>query len=158
MTIKIAYGTKQGPRNRPNLQLTELAQTKVTRDKKRKDRIRIPTWNVGSWVAKEQEVIQKLENHNIETRLLSETRRKGKGTTQKRCYLLVYSGVQNHVSAHADVGILIQKQYINYINERKLRISIKLDERTINILAGYAPHLGLGKKEENVSIKIYKNR
>lgn len=51
--------------------------------------IRIGTWNVMSWQAKDQEIISELKNIKIDICSLSEVKKKGKGKMEVGNYVFI---------------------------------------------------------------------
>ncbi|KAI4492186.1 hypothetical protein M0802_009992 [Mischocyttarus mexicanus] len=108
--------------------------------------LRVACWNIRSWSKRDQEVILEINNHQIDICSLSETRRKGKGTTKYNNYLLVYSGKENSSKmSNSGVGIVIHERFepqiteVKYINDRILIVTLKMESKKLHIIAVYTP-------------------
>lgn len=107
--------------------------------------LRIATWNINSWRRKEYELIIELNNHKIDICAISETKKKGKGTTTSGNYTLIYSGVHKSEYAHAGTGMLIHNKWANkisdiiYVNERILVVLIQFHKLPTYFISVYAP-------------------
>jgi exonuclease III len=94
-----------------------------------------------------------LNRHNIDICGISETKKKGQGTSQYSNYILAYSGKKKEERAHSGVGILIHERYeqhiddIEYINDRILRVSLKLENRIYHFISTYAPDITKPKED-----------
>jgi exonuclease III len=75
----------------------------------------IGCWNIQGISTKEKEVFEQLQEFNIDTGVLSETKKKGNGSEFKENYLHFYSGVDRDKRAKSGVGIVIHRKYRNNI-------------------------------------------
>jgi len=82
----------------------------------RKNTVKFATWNILSWSGRNHEILTELHNFTIDFCAISETKKKGKGTVCIDDYILAYSGKQKEEKAHAGVGLLIHKKYMNNID------------------------------------------
>ncbi|KAK9881036.1 hypothetical protein WA026_014379 [Henosepilachna vigintioctopunctata] len=123
------------------------------RDWKRKDIIRVATWNIKSIRNRHQKIMKELKERNIDICALQETKKKGKGQIDYGEYILAYSGVDSDQNAFAGVGILIQSKYRHsivecvYHSERILILKFSLGKKTINIISIYSPENCKPKRE-----------
>lgn len=112
---------------------------------KKRNIIRIATWNIKSWNNRDQELIEELKQKKIDICAIQETKKKGKGQKDYGEYILIYSGVEKEVRAKAGVGILLNKklknfiQECNYVSERILLVKLKTDGPDLNIMSVYSP-------------------
>lgn len=113
-----------------------------------KDRIKVGTWNVRGLNTKEEELIRELNNQNIDIVVLTETKKKLKGTKDIGNYILIYSGVPQDRRACSGVAILINNKWrskiisYKYVNERIVTVRLKIDRNYLNIVGVYAPEEG----------------
>ena len=130
-----------------NYQMTTQAMTTEKRIGKRKPKhpiTRIACWNITSWNGRDQEIIIEMKKHNIDICGISETKKKGQGTSKYGEFTLIYSGKAKQERAHSGVGILLHGKYtqsiedIEYINDRLLKISIKMGNITTHLISTYA--------------------
>ncbi|XP_044760487.1 uncharacterized protein LOC123317902 [Coccinella septempunctata] len=116
--------------------------------------LRLGCWNVRSFNSKDQEVILELHHHNIDLCAISETEKKGKGTSQYGEYTMFYSGKSKEVRAASGVGFIIKRGgYLNsitgvkYRSDRILQVSMKTDKEKMNIISLYVPDSGRPTQE-----------
>lgn len=128
----------QKPLSNGRIQRQRLKQRKLT--------MIYGTWNVQGLSNKLQEAMEAVKSVRGNIVCLTEIKRKGKGCTIMLAgYVLAWSGVDKSERAKAGVAILLRKhltksiQDIQYINERCLRIDLRIFGRDITILAVYAP-------------------
>ncbi|XP_030767311.1 craniofacial development protein 2-like [Sitophilus oryzae] len=125
----------------------------------KKQQIRIACWNIKTLYSKDHELIPELNEHKIDICALSETKKKGKGTTKLNSYISIYSGVPKDQRATSGVGVSINDKYeqniesIEYVCDRILRVKIMFDQ-PIHIILVYAPDIN---KPEEMSIDFYEN-
>jgi exonuclease III len=68
-------------------------------------------------------------------------------------YILVYSGKQKDETAHAGVGLLMHKKYMNninnieYISERIIQVTLTFPKATWCLLSLYVPDISKRKKQ-----------
>ena len=117
----------------------------------------IATWNIQGLNNKEPELIKTLEERKINIAIISETKKKLKGTKEIDDWIMIYSGVTQSKRAQAGVAIYIDKRWkhriisYNYINERLLTLRLKVKRGNMTVIATYAPEEG--KKEETEIFK-----
>lgn len=116
------------------------------------DRLRLATWNVRGLGNKEAELNDVLRKQKVNIAIITETKKKLKGTKDMNDYTMIYSGVSQEKRACCGVAILIDNKWkskivnYTYINERILITRLKIDRGHLTILGVYAPEEG--KKEE----------
>lgn len=94
-----------------------------------------------------------MKEHKIDICALSETKRKGQGTSKYGEYILVHSGKAKQERAQAGVGLLLHEKYqnniedIKYVNERILKTTLKINNTVTHLLSIYAPDISKPKEE-----------
>lgn len=116
------------------------------------DYLKVATWNVRGIANKESELTKILEDKHINVAVLTETKKKLKGSKYIGNYAMFYSGVNQDCRAAKGVSILVDKKWesrikeCQYINERIITIKLKHDRGYLVVIGAYAPEEG--KKEE----------
>jgi hypothetical protein len=106
-----------------------------------------------SWNGRDQEIMLELNKHKIDICGVSETKKKGKGTTQYPDYILIYSGKEKRQRAHSGVGLVLSNRYeqfiddIKYVSDRLLKITLKFHKNNLNIITTYAPDMTKPKEQ-----------
>lgn len=88
------------------------------RQRNKRNQLRIAGWNVRSFNGKDQEIIMELKYHNIDICAISETKKRGKGTSDYNEYILAYSGKPKNERAASGVGILISSRLADHISKK----------------------------------------
>ncbi|KAK4877536.1 hypothetical protein RN001_010042 [Aquatica leii] len=107
--------------------------------------MRLVTWNVPGLRTKQNEVFNELEQNKIDLCVLTETKKKGKGSETVGNYIHFYSGVCKSTRAKRGVSIAVQKKYRNHIksweeiDEQIIIVELKLNSEQIVIIGVYAP-------------------
>lgn len=89
-----------------------------------------------------------LTEHRIDICTISETKKRGKGTSEYHGYILAYSGKPKDSRASSGVGILINRKLANditnieYKSDRIMTVSINLEKTMLHIISVYAPDAG----------------
>jgi hypothetical protein len=116
-------------------------------------KLQIATWNVRGISHKlEEELTKELEERKLDTAIVSETKKKNKGSTDIGSYVIIYSGVPNENWAASGVALLIRKLLRNrilgytWISPRIIQVKLRIACREFNIIGVYAPVEG--KREE----------
>lgn len=156
-----------GARNavRPKLTITEtqhsiqpdgfeIRQPRREKDKRLgiKDKLNIVTWNVRGLGMKEMELQKILKEKHTHIAVITETKKKLKGTKELNDYTMIYSGVPQNIRAKCGVAILVDNkwktriEYYTYVNERIITVRLKVDRGHLTIIGVYAPEEG--KKQE----------
>lgn len=116
------------------------------------EKLNLATWNVRSLSRKEAELCRELKNRNINIAIITETKKKFKGTKDLDGYVMIYSGVEGNKRASSGVAILIDHKWktriesYKYINERIVEVRFRISRGYLTIIGVYAPEEG--KKEE----------
>ncbi|KAL3288948.1 hypothetical protein HHI36_003392 [Cryptolaemus montrouzieri] len=74
---------------------------------KRKNLLRVATWNIKSLNNRDHEILKELNDNKIDICALQETKKKGKGQIQHAQHTVIYSGVQKHDRAKEGVALVI---------------------------------------------------
>lgn len=107
--------------------------------------MRLATWNIQGLRTKQTEVFQELKRHKIDICILSETKKKGKGSEEIGDYIHLYSGVDKSARAKRGVSIAIHKRFRKDIksweevDEQIITMDIYKNGETIVIIGAYAP-------------------
>lgn len=102
------------------------------------------TWNVQGWTNKINEVVYELHKSDITLAVITETKKKGKGSENLGHFDHFYSGVPKDKRAQQGVSILISKKLRKYItswdpiSERIIKMNLTLNAHKITILGVYA--------------------
>lgn len=121
------------------------------------EKMRIITWNVRGLANKEEEVERFLEMQKTDFAVLSETKRKGQGTSEKHKYIVIQAGVNKDKRAVGGVMLYIHKNHENAIehyniwSERIVSVRMKSKQRYTTIIGIYAPEEG----KEELSNEFY---
>ena len=124
--------------------------------------IKIGTWNVRSLTHKEQELCEELENNQIQIAVITETKKKLKGTNELKNYIMLYSGVNQEERAAAGVAILINNQIkdrirsYKIVNSRIIVLRISVDRGYLTIIGVYAPEEGRTEESEKFYLELQK--
>lgn len=120
--------------------------TTNARSWKRRNLLRLACWNIRSWNRRDQEVILEMNNHNIDICTLSETKRRGRGTSKFENYVFIWCGKDKASRiAHSGVGILLHERFepqimnIKYISDRMLIVTLRMENKPTHFIAVYAP-------------------
>ena len=133
-------------------------KTHATKKDKRiwiKDKIRIAAWNVRDISQKEEELARILERLEIDFAAVSETKKKLCGSQYVSEYIMLHSGVKREERASKGVSIYIHRRWekhirnYEFINERIIRVRIRLEQGNLTAIAVYAPEEG--KREESIA-------
>lgn len=118
------------------------------------DVLNIVTWNVRGLQNKEIELLKILEERKTNIAVITETKKKTKGTREIDDWVNIYSGVEQRERAKAGVAMYVDKKWkkcitsYTYINERMLRVDFKMNRGNLTVIGVYAPEEG--RKEETV--------
>jgi exonuclease III len=119
----------------------------------KKNTVKFATWNILSWSGRNREILMELHNFKIHFCAISENKKKGKGTVCIDDHILAYSGKQQEERAHAGVGLLIHKKYMNnidnieYTSERIIQVTLKFPQAKWYLLSLYAPDISKPKEQ-----------
>lgn len=116
------------------------------------EELRIGTWNVRGIAAKESELIKELEEMKVNISVITETKKKMKGTDQIGKHIMIYSGVTAKQRAAKGVATIVDEKWKTriesyaFIDERILTTIFKIPRGQLVVIGVYAPEEG--KKEE----------
>jgi hypothetical protein len=105
------------------------------------EKFNLATWNVRGLARKEEILVRELRKARIDIAVISETKKKKRGSKEIGDYILLYSGVGVERRAVAGVGIMLHKKFkpnvvsYDFLNERILSVRIKMS-------LGYRQSLG----------------
>jgi hypothetical protein len=71
--------------------------------------IKIATWNVMRMIHKVNELMKELDTQHIDTAIISEQRRKNRGSVDLDTYMMIYSDISSKNWAASGVANLIKK-------------------------------------------------
>jgi len=114
--------------------------------------LNVAAWNVRSIGNKESELVEEIKIKGINVTVISETKKKLKGTKIIGNYTILYSGVSQKTQAQSGVALMIDhkwtSQITNYsfVNDRIITVCLKTNRRHITIIGVYA--LEEGREEE----------
>jgi endonuclease/exonuclease/phosphatase family metal-dependent hydrolase len=117
------------------------------------DTLKLATWNVRGLATKEMELNNELKEQKINIAVITETKKKLKGTKDMGDYTMIYCGVDQKVRASAGVAILCDRKWktkiksYNYINERIVVAKFKVDRGDLVVIGVYAPEEGKPEEE-----------
>ncbi|XP_022204516.1 craniofacial development protein 2-like [Nilaparvata lugens] len=112
------------------------------------------TWNVRGVNEKEVELMQELKQHKIHLAVITETKKKLKGTKDWGEFIEIWSGVDQNRRASAGVMVLVDQRWKNriesysFVSERIIRVRFKMDRGYLTLFGTYAPEEG--KKEATI--------
>ena len=120
---------------------------KCYRNRERKQKLHIGTWNATSLTSKEPKLVHEAFRYRLDIVEVSFTKRKGNGTlVLNKRWQLFYSGVDLALHAQAGVGILTNprpaEKVVDWrpISERAALLRLKLKEKTLALVQVYAPN------------------
>lgn len=71
----------------------------------------LATWNVRGLNKKDEELVEELKKRQIDIAVISETKKKGRGSTEMGDYHMIYSGVEKTERAKSGIAILIKQNW-----------------------------------------------
>ena len=116
------------------------------------DQLKIATWNVRGITTKEFELARIFKDMNINLAIVTETKKKLRGSKYVENYAMFYSGVSQKQRAAKGVAIFIDKKWesrikeVQYVSERIITLKLKHNRGYLVVVGVYAPEEG--KKEE----------
>ncbi|KAI5742848.1 hypothetical protein M8J77_011855 [Diaphorina citri] len=124
---------------------------------RKKLKIRISTWNIGSMTGKSKEIADVMRRRHIDIACVQETKWQNTNENKSRyletdCqdYKLYYYGKTNKRNG---VGVIIEKKYqenvvkITGVTDRILIVKIVILDKIYNIVSAYAPQVGCSEDE-----------
>ena len=121
---------------------------KLTEKDKRKwimDNLKVATWNVRGIAGKEAELLRIFEENKVNIAVVTETKKKNKGSKYVGDYAMFYSGVDEKSRAARGVAVFIDKKWqqgiqeYHFESERILYLKIKYGRGHIIVIGAYAP-------------------
>lgn len=129
---------------------------KINKRKNKKNIMRVGCWNITSFSNKDQELIIEMNKHKIDICALSETKKKGKGSTKFSNYILIYSGKNKNERASSGVGFLVNEKFehsikaVEYISDRLLMITLNIKPyKETHYISVYAPDITKPQEEKD---------
>ena len=110
------------------------------------DHINLCTWNIRGISNKIEQLEKVLEEMKIDVALITETKKKLRGTVDLSKYTMIYSGVTQN--ARAGVAILMNMKWkdkihsYEWLNERITTVRFKIDRGYLTLICVYAPDDG----------------
>lgn len=105
------------------------------------------------------ELQKELKDMKVDIAVITETKKKLKGSKELEDYIMLYSGVPGNKRASSGVAVLLRKEWktrihsYNFINDRIINVRIKVHRGYLTIVGIYAPEEG--RKDE--SIEFYEH-
>ena len=114
--------------------------------------LRIGIINIGTFLQKEEEVVEMMEKRNIEVLGISETRDKITGRRALHNNYVYFKSSEDNGKHGVDV-IVSEKigQYVSsfeYVNNRLMKTSVRTQRQKLVIIQIYAPQQGRPKAEK----------
>lgn len=110
------------------------------------------TWNVRGISGKENELAKIFEKMNVNLAVVTETKKKLKGSKYVENYAMFYSGVDQQERAAKGVAIFVDRKWesrikeVQYVNDRIILLKLKHERGHLVVIGVYAPEEG--KREE----------
>ena len=128
-------------------------------DRKRMEKIRVATANVGTMIGKESEVADMLRRRRVDLCCVQEVRYKGKDTKivgEAQRYKFWWSG---NIRKTNGVGILLKEELVENVisvertDDRIMKIVVMLGENVVHLFSVYAPQSGRTVEEKQEFIR-----
>lgn len=109
------------------------------------EHLTIAAWNIRGITPKMSEIILEIKKRKIDVLIVTETKKKTKGSDIIDDYLFIYSGVEQNRRASAGVGILIRKELkkriigYSWYNEHIITLKFKSGRSHYYVIGAYAP-------------------
>jgi Reverse transcriptase (RNA-dependent DNA polymerase)/Endonuclease-reverse transcriptase len=133
----------------------------MERKERRKEEIVVATINLVSLNGRIEEVIDVMKNNKLDVLGCSETKWKGEGTKQLReGYKLWWSGGKegrNGVGFVTNEKVTREVIDVENINDRVIKLKMKIGKKNIEVIQVYAPQVGREKKEKDEFISQLEN-
>ena len=110
--------------------------------------LNIAAWNVRSIGNKESELVEEIKTKCINIAVVSETKKKLKGSKMIGNYTMLYSGVSQEIRAQSGVALIIDHKWTSritsysFVNDRTISVRLKTNRGHITIIGVYAPEEG----------------
>ena len=135
-------------------QKAQLRPKKLVQRKKwkKKGRMRIGNWNVGSLTGKGRELVDVMQRRKIMVLCVQETKWKGKSTRKLgEGYKVYYTGESTRRNG---VGIILHPELqesvteVNRVSDRLMGLKFVKDKKIWHIISAYAPQQGCSEEEK----------
>ena len=106
------------------------------------------TWNVRSLALKEFELLNRLRERSINMAVITEIKKKLKGTRDIDDFVMIYSGVSQNNRAVCGVAVLLDKKSkrkivsYTFVSERIIILRLKIERDYFSVFGVYAPENG----------------
>jgi len=114
--------------------------------------LNVATWNVRSIGNKEFELVEEIKIKGINVAVISETKKKLKGTKMIGNYTMLYSGVPQKTWAQPGVALIIDQNWTSritnysFVNDHIITVCLKTNRGHITIIGVYDPEEGREKE------------
>ncbi|KFM58790.1 Craniofacial development protein 2, partial [Stegodyphus mimosarum] len=118
------------------------------------------TWNVRGLSTKMEKVYCELEEHKKDIVVITETKRKGKGSENIGNYIHFFSGVEENDRSRAGISIMMKEMYYKYmtsweaIDERLIKLELMLGKKHLAIIGVY----GIDDSARKDTKEVYYNK
>jgi len=118
------------------------------KEKRINETLNIAVWNVRSIGNKESELVEEIKTKCINIAVVSETKKKLKGSKMIGNYTMLYSGVSQEIRAQSGVALIIDHKWTSritsysFVNDRTISVRLKTNRGHITIIGVYAPEEG----------------
>ena len=157
LTLRRAGNLTRGHQNTHKILKTKKRtdtqyDNKVRFDGQRFGKLKVATWNVRGIAEKKGELQTELLKRKIDIAVITETKKKNKGSEDRGNYVKIYCEVTANQWASSGVAIVIKKfskhkiQNYTWISDRIIETRIKVLNRNITIVGVYGP---VGGKEQD---------
>jgi len=167
LTLRRAGNLSRGHQNTQNtLKRKKRTDTqydnKARLDGQRTGKLKVATWNVRGIAEKMEELQRELLKRKIDIAIITETKKKSKGSEDISNYLMIYCGVPTNQWASSGVAIAIRKDWkykmldYTWISDRLIETRIKVLNRNFTIVGVYAPVEGKEQDTEEFYRELQK--
>ena len=146
--LAVVENRQRVPQN-PRLRPKKLVENK---NQKKKRRIRIGSWNIGSLTGKGREVVDVMQRRDIKILCVQETKWKGKSAKKiGEGYKVYYSGEN---ARRNGVGVILHPELqenvteVVRVNDRLIGLKLISDGKMWHIISTYAPQQGCRDEEK----------
>jgi len=122
-----------------------LYDNKTRFDGQRFGKLKVATWNVRGIAEKMEELQTELLKRKIDIAIITETKKKNKGSEDIGNYIMIYCGVPANQWVSSGVAIAVRKDWkhtiqgYTWISERIVETRIKVLNRNFTIVGVYVP-------------------
>ena len=133
-------------------QKSRLRLKKLVKKKKKKGKLRIASWNVGSLTGKGRELVDVMQRRKIMILCIQETKWKGKSARMLgEGYKIYYAGESTRRNG---VGIILHPELqesvtdVQRVSDRLMCLKLVRDRKVWHIISAYAPQQGCSEEEK----------